>query len=61
MLPSVNEIAVSNSYEYLHKMRRLYDDPSCASFLTYAERDESAWFVSPPEAAYDHCCDSFYG
>ena len=32
-----------------------------ASFFTYARRDESEWFVSPPDETYQNCRDSFYG
>ena len=32
-----------------------------ASFFTYCGRDESEWFVTPPEEKYQNCRDSFYG
>lgn len=32
-----------------------------ASFFTYCGRDESAWFVTPPDAKYHNCRDSFHG
>ncbi|MBQ8849104.1 MAG: hypothetical protein IJ011_02070 [Clostridia bacterium] len=32
-----------------------------ASYFTYAGRDESEWFVTPPTEEYQYCRDSFYG
>ncbi len=32
-----------------------------ASYFTYAKRDESDWFISPPAEEYEFCRDSFYG
>lgn len=31
------------------------------SFMPYAGRDESGWFVTPPAEKYQNCRDSFYG
>ncbi len=32
-----------------------------ASYFTYAGRDESDWFITPPAEEYRNCRDSFYG
>lgn len=32
-----------------------------ASFLTYPQRDESDWFITPPTEEYQCCRDSFFG
>ncbi|MBQ8357517.1 MAG: hypothetical protein IJX39_06875 [Clostridia bacterium] len=32
-----------------------------ASYFPYALKDESDWFISPPNEEYENCRDSFYG